>query len=115
MPRAYPHLKPGFNPNQKPQPKLGIVDNYLEFDDGNNALGWVAFRMATGKIYKYHFTYENSKQRVCLYVDRPSKTSKIWRRFQTNNILVEGEVWKLLRRENVVSEKLLKRVFARFE
>lgn len=113
MPRKYPHLKPGFNPKFGPKMKYGIFQHLLEFDDGRNAIGWVAFRLDSGKVIKFYFHYYTITKLVRLFVARKSPHSGIWRKFEVKYTAAEAEVWRLLHREGVVSELLIKKVFAR--
>ena len=109
-------------PDKKRKPKQteGIIDKYMEFDDGTNAYGFIAYRWPSGVIVKYHFHYYTGAKAVRLYRNVHSDQTNIYRRKQVSgtdikNKIIGWEVYKLLNRENVVSDKELKRIFAKFE
>lgn len=115
MPRAYPNLKKGFNPKAKrPKDALDcVVERRIDFDNGNNAIGHFAVRMPAGHIVKFNFYWENESSQVKLVVYRKGPAG-IKHPFPIQNLLVERLCWEMLRRENLLSEQLSRKVFARF-
>lgn len=103
-----PKKRPPHNPT-------GIVDKQMEFDDGKNATGYVAYRWPSGVIVKYHFHYYTGTKLVRLSVMHKAPLSGIYRKKPIENIIVEREVYMLLNREDVISESEIKKIFARFD
>lgn len=99
---------------KKPEPSP-IVDKHLEFDDGKNCHGYVAYRFETGKIVKFYFTYNCRGKVISLFQDLKTKPYGIYRRYRVNNLFVEKELFLLLNREEVISKQELERIFIRFD
>lgn len=107
---------PKFRYGKKPKKdNTGIIDKHMEFDDGKNAYGHVAYRWPSGIIRKYYFHYYTGTKLVRLFTMDKCSVSGIFRKKSTNNLIVEKEVYSLLNREAVISESEIKKIFARFD